>query len=108
MQIDKQKPCRKQITRKYQNNIKKPLEHVEFTDKPFIENDYENWWSLKYTMNKDEMNEFNDKVTDLNVTTTSPHKFNGCGLVISSEVIKAGVNIPKSCFFVLLYVHQPV
>ena len=30
----------------------------------------------------------------------SPHKFNGCGLVISSEVIKAGVNIPKSVFFV--------
>ena len=78
----------------------KPLEHVDFTDKPFIENDYENWWSLKYTMNKDEMNEFNDKITDLDVTTISPHKFNGCGLVISSEVIKAGVNIPKSCFFV--------
>ena len=78
----------------------KPLEHVDFTDKPFIENDYENWWSLKYTMNKDEMNEFNDKVTDLDVTTISPHKFNGCGLVISSEVVKAGVNIPKSCFFV--------
>ena len=25
------------------------LEHPEFTDKPFIENDYDNWWSLKYT-----------------------------------------------------------
>jgi hypothetical protein len=82
------------------DNTWKPLEHVDFTDKPFIENDYENWWSLKYTMNKDEMNGFNDKVTDLDVTTISPHKFNGCGLVISSEVVKAGVNIPKSCFFV--------
>jgi hypothetical protein len=78
----------------------KPLEHIDFTDKPFIEMDTENWWSLRYTMNKDEMNEFNDKVTDLDVTTISPHKFNGCGLVISSEVVKAGVNIPKSCFFV--------
>jgi len=28
------------------------------------------------------------------------HKFNGCGLVISSEVIRAGVNIPSSVFFV--------
>ena len=28
------------------------------------------------------------------------HKFNGCGLVISSEVIKSGVNIPRSVFFV--------
>ena len=82
------------------DNSWKPLEHVDFTDNPFIENDYENWWSLKYTMNKDEMNEFNNKVTDLDVTTISPHKFNGCGLVISSEVVKAGVNIPKSCFFV--------
>lgn len=78
----------------------KPLEHPEFTDKPFIEGDTENWWSLRYIMNKDEMNEFNDKVTDLDVSIISPHKFNGCGLVISSEVIKAGVNIPKSVFFV--------
>lgn len=78
----------------------KPLEHVEFTEKPFIENDYENWWSLKYTMSIDEMNKFNDKVVDLDVSVIQPHKFNGCGLVISSEVIKSGVNIPKSVFFV--------
>ena len=78
----------------------KPLEHVEFTDKPFIEADTENWWSLRYTMNKDEMNSFNDKVTDLDVSIISPHKFNGCGLVISSEVVKSGVNIPRSVFFV--------
>lgn len=78
----------------------KALEHSDFTDKPFIENDYENWWSLKYTMNIDEMNAINDKVTDLDVRIVSPHKFNGCGLVVSSEVIKSGVNIPKSVFFV--------
>lgn len=78
----------------------KALEHSDFTDKPFIENDYENWWSLKYTMNIDEMNTINDKVTDLDVRVVSPHKFNGCGLVISAEVIKSGVNIPKSVFFV--------
>jgi len=78
----------------------KPLEHVEFTDKPFIEGDTENWWSLRYTMNKDEMNSFNDKVTDLDVSIISPHKFNGCGLAISSEVVKSGVNIPRSVFFV--------
>lgn len=78
----------------------KPLEHTDFTDKPFIENDYDNWWSLKYTMNKEEMNSFNDKVEELDVRVIQPHKFNGCGLVISSEVIKAGVNIPSSVFFV--------
>ena len=30
----------------------------------------------------------------------NPYKFNGCGLVISSDVIKSGVNIPKSAFFI--------
>ena len=76
------------------------LEHPDFTNKPFIENDYDNWWSLKYTMSVDEMNKINDKYNDLGVIIAPEHKFNGCGLVISSEVIKAGVNIPKSVFFV--------
>ena len=82
----------------------KPLEHPDFTDKPFYDSpsDFkpDHWWSLRYTMTKDEMNEINDKTDDLDVRVVSPHKFNGCGLVISSEVIKAGVNIPKSVFFV--------
>ena len=78
----------------------KPLEHPDFTDKPFIENDYDNWWSLKYTMSIEEMNKINSKTTQPEVLTLPKHKFNGCGLVISSEVIKAGVNIPQSVFFV--------
>ena len=78
----------------------KVLEHTDFTDKPFITGDTKNWWSIPYTMTLDEMNKFNDKVDDLDVTVVNPHKFNGCGLVISSEVIKAGVNIPKSSFFI--------
>ena len=78
----------------------KPLEHVEFTDKPFINNDEENWWSIRYTMSKEEMNSFNDKVEELNIINIKPHKFNGCGFVISSEAVKAGVNIPKGTFFI--------
>jgi len=78
----------------------KELEHTDFADKPFIENDYDNWWSLKYTMTKDEMNNINDKTNELDVRILPQHKFNGCGLIISSEVIKAGVNIPSSVFFV--------
>ena len=78
----------------------KPLEHVEFTDKPFIDGDTVNWWSLRYTMNKDEMNSFNDRVEQLDVCSILPHKFNGCGLVISAEVVRSGVNIPKSVFFI--------
>lgn len=78
----------------------KNLEHPDFTDKPFIVGDTKNWWSIPYTMSKDEMNSFNDKVKDLSILNINPHKFNGCGLVISSEVIKSGVNIPKSAFFI--------
>lgn len=78
----------------------KPLEHPDFTDKPFIEGDTKNWWSLRYKMSKEEMNVINDKVDTLKLSIIQPHKFNGCGLVISSEVIKAGVNIPKSIFFI--------
>ena len=76
------------------------LEHPDFTDKPFIEGDTKNWWSLRYTMTKNEMNKINNKTEDLEVLIAPQHKFNGCGLVISSEVIKSGVNIPKSVFFV--------
>ena len=78
----------------------KPLEHIDFTDKPFIEGDTTNWWSLRYTMTADEMNAINSKVESLDVSVVSPHKYNGCGLIISSEVIKAGVNIPQSVFFI--------
>ncbi len=78
----------------------KVVEHTDFTDKPFIPNDYDNWWSLKYTMSIDEMNKINEKVNELDVRVLNQFKFNGCGLVISSEVVKAGVNIPRSVFFV--------
>jgi len=82
----------------------KQLEHPDFTDKPFFDSpkDFkpDHWWSLRYTMSKEEMNKINDKTEDLDVITLPQHKFNGCGLVISSEVIRAGVNIPRSVFFV--------
>jgi len=78
----------------------KILEHPDFTDKPFIEHDLENWWSLRYNMTQEEMDKINDKVDDLDIQVTDKLKFNGCGLVISSDVIKSGVNIPKSVFFV--------
>ena len=78
----------------------KILEHPDFKEKPFIEMDTENWWSLRYNMSQSEMDEINDRVDDLDIQTTNELKFNGCGLVISSEVIRSGVNIPKSVFFV--------
>jgi hypothetical protein len=82
------------------DNTWTPLEHKEFTNKPFKDRDYDNWWSHHYTMNIDEMNEFNDKVEELEIVTLSQHKFNGCGFIISSEAVKAGVNIPRGTFFI--------
>ena len=79
------------------------LDHPEFTVKPFIDMstvDTKKWWSLRYNMNIDEMNSFNDKVDDLDIKILNEYKFNGCGLVISSDVIKSGVNIPRSAFFI--------
>ena len=78
----------------------KPLEHPLFTDKPFIEGDTTNWWSLRYTMSEKEMDDINNQTDQPEVIILPQHKFNGCGLVISSEVIKAGANIPKGMFFV--------
>ena len=78
----------------------KVLEHPDFTDKPFIEMDTENWWSLRYNMSQKEMDEINSRTTELDIRSTKELKFNGCGLVISSDVIKSGANIPKSVFFV--------
>jgi len=78
----------------------KLLEHPKFTDKPFIEGDTSNWWSLRYTMSEQEMDAINNETEELDVIVMPKHKFNGCGLVISSEVVKAGANIPKGMFFV--------
>ena len=78
----------------------KVLEHPDFTDKPFIEMDTKNWWSLRYNMSQEEMDKINDKVEDLDIQETQNLKFNGCGLIISSDVIKSGCNIPRSVFFV--------
>jgi len=102
--LHKQSPVSKYIATfgicKMWDDSWKALEHPDFTDKPFIENDYDNYWSVKYTMTADEMESINSKTIQPEVVVLPEHKFNGCGLVISSEVIKAGVNIPKSVFFV--------
>jgi hypothetical protein len=83
----------------------KVLEHPEFTDKPFYDSPEEfnpdkHWWSLRYTMSIEEMDNLKKEEKELDVVPLSQYKFNGCGLVISSEVIKSGVNIPRSVFFV--------
>ena len=81
----------------------KPVEHTDFTNKPFKEDWGDEpipWWDLRHNMTLKEMNDINEKTEELIVNTVSPTKFNGCGLVVSSAVIRAGVNIPRSVFFV--------
>lgn len=77
----------------------KALEHPDFTNKQHSDSK-KDWWGLNYDMTIEEMNSFNDKVEEPEVTLISPHKFNGCGLVIASEVVKSGVNIPHNAFFI--------
>ena len=74
----------------------KCVEHIDMTNKPV---DNQKWWGTRYCTSIEEMHKINSKVEELDVRLVSPHKFNGCGLIISSEVIKSGVNIPKSVFF---------
>lgn len=76
-----------------------PLEHVDFTNKPFI--DTEDWQmnapeSPKSYMTIDQMNEINSRADDLDVRILKEPKFDGSCLVISSDLIKAGVNIPHA------------
>mgnify|MGYP003652965352 CR=1 FL=1 len=74
-----------------------PMEHVEYTNR---ERDPKAWYGTRYTTSIEELNKVNDKVEDIEVTTIAPHKFNGCGIVLSSEVIKSGVNVPRGAFFI--------
>lgn len=52
--------------------------------------------SIWYTMNQDQMNEVNSDVEDLNIQLLTQPRFDGSGLVISSDLIQSGVNIPHA------------
>jgi hypothetical protein len=77
----------------------KLLEHPKFTVHGHSDSKSD-WWSVNYDMTEYEMNDINNEVEFPEVVILPEHKFNGCGLVISSEVVKSGVNIPHSAFFV--------
>lgn len=74
----------------------KPLEHPKLTDLP---RDAHAWYGTRCYMDYDKMEEINSDVESPHIESTYNYKFNGCGLVISSEIIRSGVNIPKSVFF---------
>ena len=74
----------------------KVLEHPKLTDLP---RDPYAWYGTRAYMEYSKMEEINSDVTSPDILSTYNYKFNGCGLIMSSELIKSGINIPRSVFF---------
>jgi len=91
-------------TRKMWDDSWKVLEHPDFTNKPFHslktepELAYSSPYSIRYTMSIEEMNEVNAKVEEPELSILTQPKFDGSCLIISSNLIKAGANIPPGFF----------
>ena len=100
--------CNTYSVRKMWDDSWKPLEHPDFTDKPLLQRKnpdgsinkeaYEQPYSISYTMSIDEMNEINAKADEVEISMLTSPKFDGSGLIISSDLIKAGANIPLGIF----------
>ncbi len=54
--------------------------------------------SIWYTMDIEEMNQINTKATELDLGLIDTPRFDGSGLVISSDLIQSGVNIPHAAW----------
>jgi hypothetical protein len=84
----------------------KVLEHPAFTDKPYYDMDTEedkrkaesSPWSIRYTMSQREMDEVNSQTKELSVQMINYPKFDGSGLVISSDLLRTGANIPPAVY----------
>ena len=87
-------------TNKMWDDSWKSIEYTKATDKPFIHGDDKNWWSINYVTSLKELYKLNGDIEELELAHVQPYKFNGCGLVISSDVVKSGVNIPRSIMLV--------
>ena len=82
----------------------KLLEHPKFTDKPYYDMDTEedtrkaltSPWSIRYTMSQKEMEEVNKGVDEYDINMLNIPKFDGSGLVISSDLVRGGVNLPPA------------
>lgn len=74
----------------------KILEHPKLTDLP---RDPYAWYGTRSYMSYDKMEEINKDSESPEVIVSPEYKFNGCGLFFSSEIVKAGANIPSSVFF---------
>jgi len=89
-------------TRKMWDSSWSILEHNDFKNSRFYDMKEEGWKtdksSIWYTMSIEEMDEINKKSDELDVRISNEPKFDGSLLVISSDLIRSGVNIPHSCY----------
>ena len=85
--------------RKMWDNSWSVLEHSKFTSLPFIEDlnttEISSIWSY---MDIDKMNQVNNETEDIDLQIINYPRFDGSCLVISSDLIQNGVNIPKACW----------
>ena len=86
-------------TRKMWDATWAPLEFSEFADEEYYENDnplaHTAPHSIRYSMGVEEMNYYNNKCSEYDIHSINKPKFDGSLLVISSDLIKSGINIPK-------------
>ncbi len=84
--------------RKMWDDSWKVLEHPKFTDAKFKEREDRSWTtdpsSILYTMTLEEMNEVNKESEEIDLQLINYPKFDGSGLIISSQLVMAGANIP--------------
>lgn len=78
-----------------------PTVHPKYINHVFIDDDkgHLNPNQAKSQMSIDEMNKINDEIDDFNFIQIPYTKIDGSFLVISSELIKSGVNIPLAMLY---------
>ena len=78
-----------------------PLVHVDYKDHVFVddENGHLNPMQAKSPMSIEKMNEINAKAKEFNFTYITKPKISGACLVLSSDLIKCGVNVPPCLLY---------
>jgi hypothetical protein len=85
--------------RKMWDSSWKVIEHNDFTNEQFIDTPewaLNHWASSKSYMTLEQMNEINLKAEELDIRQLNDPKFDGSCLVIKSDLIRSGVNIPHA------------
>ena len=71
--------------------------HPHFLNHVYDENDVDNPNQAKSRLSLEDMDKINSNITELNIQTINYPKIDGSHLVLTSDLIKSGVNIPP-CF----------